>query len=55
MWHGKRIKDKWQIKLNLFFFCGVLFIFNKYSEFLAFVVICIDSGLWRVHCEQCLW
>jgi hypothetical protein len=38
-------------------FCCVLFTFNKYSELLASVVICIDGtvGLWRLNCEQCLW
>jgi len=37
--------------------CSVLFTFNKYSEFQASLVICINAtvGLWRMHCEQCLW
>jgi len=43
-------------KLNLCL-CGMLFTFNKYSEFLASLVICIYEtvGLWRVDCEQSLW
>jgi len=35
----------------------VLFTFNKYSEFLASLVICIHAavGLWRMYFEHSLW
>ena len=35
-------------------FCWVLFIFNRYSEFLASLVICINEtvGLWRMCFEH---
>jgi len=38
-------------------FCRVLFTFNKYSECLASLVICIHEivGLWRMDFEQSLW
>ena len=35
----------------------MFFTFNRYSEFLAFLVICIHEtvGLQRMDCEQSLW
>jgi hypothetical protein len=38
-------------------FCRILFIYNKYSEFLASLVICIHAavGLWRMDFELSLW
>jgi hypothetical protein len=43
--------------LVFMYICWVLFIFNKYSEFLVSLVICIHEtvGLWRMDCEQLLW
>ena len=43
-------------KLNLCL-CGMLFTFNKYSEFLASLVICIHAtvGLWRMDSESFFW
>ena len=37
--------------------CWVFFTFNKHSEFLASLVVCIHEtvGLCRVDCEQSLW
>jgi len=37
--------------------CRVLFTFNKYSECLAYLVICINETvvLWRMDFEQSLW
>ena len=47
---------KIESKINLSF-CRVLFTFNKYSLFLALLVISINEtfGLWRIDCEQSLW
>jgi hypothetical protein len=38
-------------------FCRVLFTFNKYSEFLASLVISIHAavGQWRMDFERSLW
>ena len=45
------------MELEFMYFCSVLFTFNKYSEFLASLVICIHETvvLWRMDCEQSLW
>jgi len=48
------IRKESEINLSL---CRVLFTFNKYSLFLALLVISINEtvGLWRMDCEQSLW
>ena len=46
-----------ELELSLCIFFWVFFTFNKYSEFLAPLVMCIYGtvGLWRMDCEQSLW
>jgi hypothetical protein len=43
--------------LSLCVFVGVLFTFNRYSEFLASLIICIHAtvGLWRIDSESFFW
>jgi hypothetical protein len=43
--------------VNFITFCLVLFTFNRYSEFLASLVICSNEtvGLFRMDFEHSLW
>ena len=51
-----RSSNNYGTGVKFMYLCSVLFTFNKYSEFLDFLVICINErvGLWRMHCEHSL-